>query len=1789
MIFQSFLLGNLGSLCMRIINSVVVVGLYYGFLTTFSMGPSYLLLLRAQVIEEGTEKKVSETTGFIMGQLVRFISIYYAPLHLALGRPHTITFLALPSLFSQFLWNNHKHFSDYESTPRNSMRNFSIQCVFLNNLIFQLFNHFLFPSSMLVRLVNIYMFRCNNKMLFVTSSFVGWLIGLILFLKWFRLVFVWIRQKQRSFRPRLNKLIRSNKYLFFGADYVYRYIPLRSMEHFFSMLFLVSCAYYLGRMPSPLFTQKPGQAPKMKKKELEAAKEVEEREEGEEGEEREEDEESERRLFFFRRTPLTFLFDTKRWNRPLRYIENDHFTKPVQNEMSQYFFDMCQSDGKERISFTYPPSLSTFLATIKRRVDQTRLQLCSDPYDESLLAEKPDRPKEAFSEDELSSPKEFPSSNELSTTWVSTNKEKGKNINKEFRKRIQAVDKKSSSLNKLRLETRTRLCKKPSRKGYLSKGYDPFFKKSDPRTLDLLSENLSYLRKKILPEDRAIKMDLIHFLFLLWPTKDFMDDNEYGYDNPGSEVFESFKNLFDNQSNPFLKKDFRNVLLQNAEKNTTFRKKLPRWKYQIIDEEEQEIGDSPQVVPEDYGIRSRKGKSYVMTFVDKKRRDLSEEDTFKYEMVFMDFAAGADFRRDLIKGSMRSQRRKMIILKWYQINAHSPLFLDKTKKIPFSRFYYQICDSLELILSQLKLMRKRKIGKSTKEQKKIKKKIPKNKRTKKELEEMRMEMALAWDTLPQGHEIRGSLLLIQCFLRKFVLFPSLITAKNIVRILLLQRPEWSEDFAELKKETYVKCTYAGVPLSETEFPADWFTEGFQIKIVFPFHLRPWHNKNREFSEKKPKEDSAFLTILGGEAQLPFGEARKESFFFKPLVKKFNKTRKEIKKKGLLVIISKTLIGEAQKIEVLAKVIEEGTKWYKKLIVFSEKIIRKIVTIYIKITKVTKKIRKIASSSLSNLKLKLDRFDRLKKVKINESSEIKEEKDSIISNQIIDKSSNQIESPSSINSSVQEKKMKDLIDRISTARKELERVKKARQELSPTITINDQKPQLISKLPPLLKIFKIFIVRIYKNRFLSIIEMTNFDKFFERKQKGTNNNKPNPVRFISTIKKSLDNIRYSQNDIENSEKNIRNRKKNSHILYDLSYVSQAYVFYKLSQIQVSNSYKLRSILQYQEIPPFLKPEIRNSFETQGMVHSKLRAKKLPSSEMNKWKNWLRGHYQYGLSEIRWSSLINIPKKCIPEKWRNKVNWRRIAKNPILRKRHSKKIFKKQHSKKKDQLMDSKNQFKVDSLSNEKEKFQKYSRYDFLSYKFLNYENQRACFFYRSSFQGNKNQEISYKTPKENPLYRLRDLPLNNYLGKFDPRYLYLEKTEDERHSLKFFNWEIFNSDLKSYLRIPTINSPNSYKRVLDWMGMNYWMGMNSIIKKHPKEERLPFPRYRFLSKEYKKETWFIPSELFTSIEQIDEDEVSWEEEELVYQGTTKTIQIRQKEYEQKQIQPIFISQEEIETNVKKAENKKKHKLKHSQLEAMLECFFLVQRECEDFLYERLERNLRLSCIMLRLLDPSKLLLFLRSMQTTTGVTKNIFSRYDARVNLLDSGILSLNPLRLSGKKDGELILYQTLGISFSWSFYKIRQFDQDLFDNMIRRYVFKKMFSIHLRRTLDLFVPETIKSFRHLFDLVVPETILSFRHRRKLRILICFNSKNRNDGDRNPVFWNGKDVKNSRQVSHKNNHLDRAKNQLMKLKLFLWPNYRLEDLACMNRYWFDTNNGSRFSMLRIQMYPRLKVH
>ena len=96
--------------------------------------------------------------------------------------------------------------------------------------------------------------------------------------------------------------------------------------------------------------------------------------------------------------------------------------------------------------------------------------------------------------------------------------------------------------------------------------------------------------------------------------------------------------------------------------------------------------------------------------------------------------------------------------------------------------------------------------------------------------------------------------------------------------------------------------------------------------------------------------------------------------------------------------------------------------------------------------------------------------------------------------------------------------------------------------------------------------------------------------------------------------------------------------------DLSSLSQAYVFYKLSETQVLNLSKLISSLQYHGTSFFLKTSIKDYFGTQGIIQSELRHKKLRNSGLNQWKNWLRGHYQYDLSKSEWSRLR-------VQKWRN----------------------------------------------------------------------------------------------------------------------------------------------------------------------------------------------------------------------------------------------------------------------------------------------------------------------------------------------------------------------------------------------------------------------------------------------------------------------------------------------------------------------------------------------------------
>nr|WDW20603.1 hypothetical chloroplast RF19 [Lonicera ligustrina] len=1787
MTLQFFQLANLVSLCMRIINSAVVVGLYYGFLTTFSIGSSYLFLLRAHVIEEAREKKISATTGFLVGQLIMFISIYYVPLHLALGRPHTITVLVCPYLWFHFVrWNNDKKkkkkFFAYRSTTRNSMRNLSTQGLFLNHLVFQSLNPYFLPSAMLARLVNVYMFRCNNKILFVTSSFVGWLIGFILLMKG---LLVWI-QHNRFIRLKLNNYVRFNKYLpsqikYLMSEFTYRVSILEnSMARTFSIILFITCVYYLGRMPSPLLTNKLEKPLTMEEGGVRVRKK-----EGDVKIERAFETKGtkhKQELFWFEfveKLPVILLFDYKDWNRPLRYIKNNDrdFKGAVKSETSQYFFDTCRSDGKQRISFTYPPSLSTFLEMIQRRIDEF--------------------------------PLEKPSYDELYNHWVYTKTKKKNKIKNELLNRIKALD--MGFLSRDILEKRTRLVKdndktqkkdRPNQKLYLSQEYDPVlngpYRGTPQQWVSPSTRNKTNFRK-------TVKINKIHGILLSgtdytdyqdFKQKEFeqkidpFSKEEFSFLIPSEiNIFLTFLRKFVrktslslNLTSPFFFKNdkeefsilippeihiFLTFLRKFARKTgwslnlkvpslfsekkhdkkrkkksigiKEIGKKVPRWSSKLISEMEAEFLDYAHGrVSKEPHLCSRVLKEIVLS---KEPKSLADPYARQDYAIYLDILNEPDFERDLIMSSTRAQRRKVIILKLLHPKPQSPLFWGRIKSVLGYFFTHPI---KFIFINWMGKRTKSKILNSTKKQTKTREEKAKITSQEKKREElMRIQMEGVWENLPYGPGIRSSLLLMQLFLRKNISLPLLIIAKNIGRLLFFQVPEWAEDFQELNRERLFPCTHLGVGLNDPEVLTHLMAEGFDIKILYPFRLKPWHRsklkaprrnrikkKKKRNVQKEVEDDFGFLTILGMETEYPFGSPRKRSSlmtsFFKPIFKKLGKQMKK-----------KKAFKDFKVLGVFKKVISEFSKRNQIPLVRSKK--------------------------------------------IDESSETK--KDSIINNQIIEESFTQIRSIDRANSlqteqkmkNLTEQEMKNLTDRTSTIKNKIQRLTKDKKKetsgINSSTNSNVESQPLKKRIWQILKrrnarlisqfhylklhyFLKIFIEKIYIDIFLRIINIARIntqplpEKIIE---KYISNNERNQKKMnffsVSTIKKARSNY------------TIRTSKKNSHIFYDLSSLSQRYVFLKLSQPQAINLSKLRSALQYHGTSFFLKTAIKDSFEIQGIFHSELRHKKPRSYDQ--WKNWLRGHPQYNLSPIRWSRLI-------PQKWRNRVNQRCTAENKDFQKWSS-------DENEKDLLFHYTNQnlCKVYSVPNQQENFQKYYRYGLLSYKSINYETKKDSSIYGSTLQINKKKNLTYN-------YTIHKFFNGNADIDFLRRANIIDS--DKKPDRKYFDWKMQNLALSQfdidndnkafhYIQIrqnPEINPPNSKEIFFDWIKID--------------KERLSypvpnwdwfFPEHVLLYTAYKVKPWIIPSPLFLG-------NLSFP---ISFSETNKEIQT-QKNWDfipiEKRLLVSRTGTEIIETPSEDLYMKIGGEAFRGRIRTPdLVQYWLFQLNWYNyFVGETIPGLMRQFSAQLEWnLNSQKV-----GKWVTTYLSNNLLSinqhliRYETTLEMDELGqleVMILESNRLYLGTYSQIIMYQTIRISL------VDQSKQEI----NQKYRNQRYLS-HQRRTGN-------RKKNH-YDFLVPETILSSRRRRELRILISFNFKNRNGVDKNPILCTEPKIRNWGLFLNKSKHLGRNQKKLMKflmkLKFFLWPNYRLEDLACMNRYWFDTNNGSRFSMLRIYMYPRFKI-
>nr|UDY72312.1 Ycf1 protein [Hancockia uniflora] len=1769
MILKSFLLGNPLSLCMKIINSVVVVGLYYGFLTTFSIGPSYLFLLRARVMEEGTEKEVSATTGFIAGQLMMFISIYYAPLHLALGRPHTITVLVLPYLLFHFFWNNHKNFFDYGSTTRNSMRNLSIQCVFLNNLIFQLFNHFILPSSTLARLVNIYMFRCNNKIFFLTSSFVGWLIGHIFFMKWVGLVLFWIRQ---------NHSIRSNKYLVSELR--------NSMARIFSILLFITCVYYLGRMPSPIVTKKlkEKETSETEESDVETTYEMKETKQEQEGSTEENlcsEEKEDLDKIRVEKTFVSFLFDYKRWNRPLRYIKNSKLENALRNEMSQFFFFTCTSDGKQTISFTYPPSLSTFSEMLEQRIS---LYIIEKLYDEDLY-----------------------------NSWIYTNEKKKRNLNNELRSRIKILEKDEGFPSLDMLEKRTILCDDEKKRKCLPKAYDPF-----------LNGLYRGMRKKFY--SRAIMNtytdteDLVEFFFINKIHDLLLNDSvklhrqsflnsteEKGIDSESQAKYLQF--VFDvitthTKDKKKMKKKSVGIRIEEVSK------KVSRWSYKLAENllEEEEEENEEVLEEEDFAIHSRRAKRVrISNSNDQNTNSISSiqnmSNTYKNdgqrgEVFFIRYSKQSDFRRNLIKGSMRAQRRKTVIWNLFQVNVHSPLFLDRLDKTSFFSFFY-INEMKNLIFrnwmgreqeSELKIPYFE--NEDTKEGKEKEDKIYKN-----EL----IKISEAWDNFIFTQVIRGLMLVTQSFLRKYIILPSLIIAKNIFRMLLFQVPEWDEDLKEWNREMHIKCTYNGVQLSEKEFPQDWLIDGIQIKILYPFCLKPWrkskarsHHRNL-MKKKEKKTNFCFLTVWGMEAELPFGSRRKRPFFFEPIYKELQKRKKKVKKGFLQVLKSLN--------KPFLRVRKEETEGVIKIV----RVIKLIM----------KKLEKVNPNFLFELR----------KEKVYEPNENK--KDFKRNNKILRESSVLNRTMNWLNYSLIERRMKDLSDKTIKIRNQIERTAKDKKKKEIVLIYDNKRSGSQKHIWKILKrknirlmrkshyFIKSFIEKIYIDILLCTITISkiNAQLFFEstkkifnksiynneinKEQEGIDETNQNTMNSILTIKKLFSNT-----------DNTANINQNSNTYWNLSSLSQAYVFYKISQNQLLNKYHLRPVLQYEGSYPFFKDNLKDYFMIHGIFNSKSRHNKIHTYVVNEWKNWLKGHYQYDLSQKKRSRLV-------PKELRNRIN-----KNCMIQNKESNQL----DLYKKYQFIYSmnKNDYAVNSFMSQKDKWKKHYRYDLLSYKYISLSN---LYISGSTLERNGDQEIPYhfNTSKPESFYVLVSIPSNDYLEK---GYLIDRNTNDRNIDLdrKYFDCRILhlcflkNIDIwtdgikiqkntkteiknlkkmeKKDLFYPTIYQEikpcNQKRNFFDCMGMNKER-LYDTASNHDTISNLEtwfFPEFVLLFDVYKIQPWIIPiKSLFFSFSR-NEKSKNINVNQKKSSNKKKDLELgnfKQEENEQ-QVQRNLVwnllkqkNKKDVEEDYARLKIKKKqyqYKSKNEmELDLFLKKYFLFQLRWADLLNNKIMKNIKVYCLLLRLINPKEIAIF--SIQRgEIDLNEMLIQKDLVLAELIRKGIFIIEPICLSIRRDERFIIYQTMDISLVDN--KKHQTNKKYTK---KRYMEKRGFEKPIARHSNIF----LSGDKNHYDLLVPENILSPRRRREFRIRICFNSQNFNVVDKNPRFCNENKIRNCGRFLNEDKHINTDRKNFIKFKLFLWPNYRLEDVACMNRYWFDTNNSSRFSMSRIHMYSQFRMN
>lgn len=1278
----------------NISSPLILFGLYYGFLTTLPIGPSQILSIRAFLLEGNLSGTVA-ISGLILGQLIIFLSIYYSPLYIILVKPHTVTLLVLPYIL--FYWYRIKDLLDYQSLrPISSINDSRIYKIFFDSFIFQLLNPVLLPSPVLARLVNLFLFRYSNNFLFVLSCFFGWLSGHLFFFKFIKLLLVRIEQDS----PVLYLLVK------------------RLIYRTFSIIILACFLLYLGRAPVPLFTKKLN------------------------------DEFQFTQLknygFSWLNKPWpTFFFDHRRWNRPLRYIENSRFSNksPIKKNVSQYFFDISLSDGKQKISFTALPSLSIFEKDLKNYLNISK---------KSTL------------------------SNHFYKDWINNKQKRKDSLYYELKNRLKALD--NGVFVKDIIEKKTGLFNNEGNN--LTKIHDPFLNEAFrgktiiSKSPWLLTENFYDLKKNkkvsyLLKKENKLKVwisnrwrelerknlplpweplnkDARRILILLIQGSNnkklktklqqirFFEEQDSIKQTPFSDLDKksdnqlflnkkptrashfnwelvlnlstrqralyfkqleeekwkilerSWKNLFLNNSINFIQ---LNKILFLLKKVFYFHKKLrlqeiskelPRWTSKLRNDKFDVIA----VGVTDIRQRKVKNLGYLIKGKDKRKK------------IVRRFSQQSDFRRKLVKGSMRARRRKTLIWKVLQLKTHSPFFLrinEKHKPFQFSLNKFNLISIKNIFKNPIEKQKKI-IFFSTKKNVPIKK-------TKAD----RLAIANRWD-FPLAQWGRSWLLIIQSYFRKYLVLPLLIISKNIIRLILFQTPEWGEDWNDWNKEIYIKCTYDGTEVSEKELPEQWLRDGLQIKIIYPFSLKPWHNlqfktnkdekiyttsnslnskkevlnklinNNESFIKniRKKKINYSYLTAWGFETNSPFGDIKKKPSFWKPI-------RRELRKKW--------------KKNVLLNL---NTFYFKFFL------IKKKLTIN-SINNKSKKLAKLDTKSNNNSEVYLD--NKNNKKNLPEQISYKFNKNVLSENQI----KNKYEISKNIKKLEKLKYFKKYKIEKITKKIYFDKIEFSNKLKTENKFFFDNKKKIIEIKQKVLKYCKKNIEFIKKWPYLIKISFNKINKkilkfviYFIRFNINLIIKIRQNLAFIKNGK-ILNSLKISQFDLKKNTINYKYSNKFNQ--ENIFLMSQTYLFHKVWQKGTINKYNFKSLLKNWTSNLIIRKTIKNFLKKEG-IFSLI---ELKNFKENNWKKWLQNFNSYNISSQVWY-------KIEPQKWRNQVShqWK------------NKKIKNFINSEKKTNILISPKQKKFsyklgrNSLLNQNRKLNKRYQYNYLCYSYLDFK-------------------------------------------------------------------------------------------------------------------------------------------------------------------------------------------------------------------------------------------------------------------------------------------------------------------------------------------------------------------------------------------------------------------------------------------------------------------------------------